>query len=60
MITQSGVHIQTIGGAAGTPTAMDIAVHAGRLCRFGGSVWYPLLPLNIASENFPLSEGEVL
>jgi hypothetical protein len=23
---------------------MDIAVHAGRLCRFGGAVWYPLLP----------------
>jgi hypothetical protein len=44
MITQSGVHIQTIGGAAGTPTAQDIAVHAGRLCRFGGAIWYPLLP----------------
>jgi hypothetical protein len=44
MITQSGIHVQTIGGATGTPTAMDIAVHAGRLCRFGGSVWYPLLP----------------
>jgi hypothetical protein len=44
MITYSGVHIQTIGGDAGTPTAMDIAVHAGRICRFGGAVWYPLLP----------------
>lgn len=44
LITQSGVHIQTTGGAAGTPTAQDIAVHAGRLCRFGGAVWYPLLP----------------
>lgn len=44
MITQSGVHIQTIGGASGTPSAQDIAVHAGRLCRFGGAVWYPLLP----------------
>lgn len=44
MITYSGVHIQTIGGEEGTPTATDIAVHAGRLCRFGGAVWYPLLP----------------
>lgn len=44
MITQSGVHIQTIGGECGTPTSQDIAVHAGRLCRFGGAVWYPLLP----------------
>jgi hypothetical protein len=47
MITQSGVHIQTIGGEAGTPTAMDIAVHFGRICRFGGAVWYPLLPHSI-------------
>ena len=44
MITQSGVHIQKIGGADGTPTPMDIAVHSGRICRFGGCVWYPLLP----------------
>lgn len=44
MITYSGVHVQTIGGECGTPTALDIAVHAGRLCRFGGAVWYPLLP----------------
>lgn len=44
MITQSGVHIQKKGGVEGTPTALDIAVHAGRICRFGGCVWYPLLP----------------
>lgn len=44
MITYSGVHIQTIGGADGIPTSRDIAVHAGRLCRFGGAIWYPLLP----------------
>jgi hypothetical protein len=43
MITQSGVHIQKIGGVEGTPTATDIAVHAGRICRFGGAVWSPLL-----------------
>lgn len=44
MITYTGVHIQKIGGECGTPTATDIAVHAGRICRFGGAVWYPLLP----------------
>jgi hypothetical protein len=44
MITYSGIHVQRIGGADGTPTPADIAVHAGRLCRFGGAVWYPLLP----------------
>lgn len=44
MITQSGICIETIGGKSGTPTAEDIAIHAGRLCRFGGAVWYPLLP----------------
>lgn len=44
MITHSGIHIQKRGGAEGTPTAMDIAVHTGRICRFGGAVWYPLLP----------------
>lgn len=44
MITQSGQHIQRIGGAAGTPTPQDIAIHSGRICRFGGAVWYPLLP----------------
>lgn len=44
MITYSGVHIQKIGGVEGTPTPEDIAVHAGRICRFGGAVWYPLLP----------------
>ena len=44
MITYSGQHIQKIGGEAGTPTPMDIAVHSGRICRFGGCVWYPLLP----------------
>jgi len=40
MITFSGVHIQKIGGVAGTPTPADIAVHSGRICRF---VWYTLL-----------------
>lgn len=44
MITYSGIHIQKIGGEAGTPTPKDIAVHSGRICRFGGCVWYPLLP----------------
>ncbi len=44
MITYSGIHIQNIGGEAGTPTPIDIAVHSGRICRFGGAVWYPLLP----------------
>lgn len=44
MITHSGIHIQKIGGECGTPTTIDIAVHAGRICRFGGAVWYPLLP----------------
>lgn len=44
MITYSGVHIQKDGGQCGTPTTIDIAVHAGRICRFGGAVWYPLLP----------------
>lgn len=45
IITFSGIHIQKLGmEAQGTPTAMDIAVHAGRICRFGGAVWYPLLP----------------
>jgi len=43
MITQSGIHIQKIGGELGTPTSEDIAVHAGRLCRYGGAVWSPLL-----------------
>lgn len=44
MITYSGVHIQKTGGETGTPTAVDIAVHAGRICRFGGAAWSPLLP----------------
>lgn len=44
MITYSGQHLQTIGGEAGTPTNMDIAVHSGRICRFGGAVLYMLLP----------------
>lgn len=44
MITNSGVHIQKIGQPEqGTPTPTDIAVHAGRICRFGGAVWAPLL-----------------
>jgi hypothetical protein len=43
VITYSGVHIQKIGGAAGTPTAQDIAVQSGRICRYGGSIWSPLL-----------------
>lgn len=43
MITFSGVHVQKKGGVEGTPTATDIAVHSGRICRFGGAVWYPLL-----------------
>ncbi len=43
MITQSGIHIQKIGGAAGTPSVEDIAVHSARICRFGGAVWYSLL-----------------
>ncbi len=44
MITYSGVHIQKIGGVEGTPTPLDIAVHSGRICRYGGAIWYPLLP----------------
>jgi hypothetical protein len=44
MITNSGIHIQKKGGIEGIPTSMDIAVHAGRLCRFGGAIWMPLLP----------------
>lgn len=44
MITSSGIHIQKIGGVEGTPTTSDIAVQAGRICRFGGAIWYPLLP----------------
>jgi len=47
MITQSGVHIQKQGGETGTPTAEDIAVHMGRICRYGGAVWYTLLPHSI-------------
>jgi hypothetical protein len=44
IITQSGIHIQKIGQPdQGTPTAFDIAVHSGRICRFGGCIWYPLL-----------------
>ncbi|HEV7700204.1 MAG TPA: hypothetical protein VGO43_08250 [Pyrinomonadaceae bacterium] len=43
MITYSGVHIQKIGGAEGIPTPEDIAVAAGRTCRFVGAVWYPNL-----------------
>lgn len=44
MITYSGVHIQKIGGVEGVPTPLDIAVHSGRICRYGGAIWYPLLP----------------
>jgi hypothetical protein len=43
VITYSGVHIQKIGGAAGTPTAQDIAVQSGRICRYGGAIWMPLI-----------------
>lgn len=43
MITYSGVHIQKVGQVEGTPTAIDIAVHAGRMGRFGGAVWEPNL-----------------
>lgn len=43
MITYSGIHIQKIGGEAGVPTPADIAVHYGRICRFGGAIWDPLL-----------------
>jgi len=44
MITFSGQHIQRIDQTEhGTPTPTDIAVHAGRICRFGGAVWAPLL-----------------
>lgn len=44
MITFSGQHIQRIDQTEhGTPTPIDIAVHAGRICRFGGAVWAPLL-----------------
>lgn len=43
MITHSGIHIQKIGGVIGTPTSEDIAVQSGRVCRYAGSVWMPLL-----------------
>lgn len=43
MITYSGIHIQKIGGADGTPTARDCAVQAGRICRYAGAIWAPLL-----------------
>lgn len=43
MITYSGIHIQKVGGVEGTPTVADIAVHSGRICRYGGALWYPLL-----------------
>lgn len=32
-----------MGGVEGTPIASDIAVHAGRICRYGGAIWMPLL-----------------
>lgn len=44
MITQSGVHIQKMGEVEGIPTIEDIAVQAGRICRYGGAIWNPLLP----------------
>lgn len=45
MITYSGIQVEAIGmKCQGTPTPLDIAVHAGRICRFGGAIWMPLLP----------------
>lgn len=35
--------MQTLGGAAGTPTSEDIAVQSGRVCRVAGAVWSPLM-----------------
>jgi hypothetical protein len=43
MITFSGVHIQKSGGASGTPTCEDIAVQSGRICRYAGAIWMPLI-----------------
>lgn len=43
MITQSGIHVQKVGGEMGTPTAEDIAVQSGRVCRYGGAIWVPNL-----------------
>ena len=48
MITYSGVHIhpcrsENQEAVRGIPTPMDIAVQMGRICRYGGAVWMPLL-----------------
>ncbi|MEQ1924243.1 MAG: hypothetical protein ABL952_17215 [Pyrinomonadaceae bacterium] len=43
MLTQSGIHVQKVGGQMGTPTAEDIAVQSGRVCRYGGAIWVPNL-----------------
>lgn len=41
MITFSGIRI--VPGTKTVPTPMDIAVQMGRITRFGGAVWSPLL-----------------
>lgn len=44
MITHSGIHIQKKDDdVQGTPTLIDFGIHAGRICRFGGAIWEPLL-----------------
>ena len=41
MITSTGIHITPEN--SNSPSPRDIAVAMGRVCRFGGSVWSPLL-----------------
>lgn len=41
MITHSGIRVAP--GTEEMPTPVDLAVHMGRITRFGGAIWCPLL-----------------
>lgn len=55
MLTYSGINIEPKGDTA--PAPEDLAVHMGRICQFGGAVWFNLLSHSIIVGELAYKDG---
>lgn len=54
MLTYSGVDM--LPGGKNAPAPIDLAVHMGRICQFGGAVWFTLLAHSVFVAELVLRE----
>jgi len=55
MLTYSGVNVLPENGEV--PAPIDLAVHMGRICQFGGARWFPLLAHSVLVGEYAYRTG---